>query len=548
MKITNYCDPSTITNLPHIMELSDDFVINTKLYNRYNLKNTELGFFIFKENITNDCKYIALNNICMNVNDYNINRIIRDSQDASICYVLYRKGATDYIAKIQKTSDREYETQKVLQISTVTAEPLKANYYYTRRHFELIAQTADYVIAYDNFCIRRIKKDLSTWDFYLLREPVLIKKQSGNDIYFVDIDYKRECIYNVEINSLSRDWYTIEPKETNFCYQFPNTDVFIPVIDNAYFMKAFIIYNNVKRDDYDTTYFYATGDHGTVWYANIARNASYRYKGNNDIGLFWGGRGTCISHLAYNDGNTYNWGNGEWASGSPAEFPGKFIKHDILDQQITFYNKDHSKQYLLSTNDSEGFHRFYIDEFDNKLLIVHNANNIGNLILLDNEMNVLTEQTFGQAILIGNKYDKNHFCIIFANNQFMMYEIENNNINEIYSKGNIKSFSITNNNIWLLNETRFDILTRGSISEFIVNFEKEEYDYTDTNINSYVKIAAKNFLKQYASIDVELTLSGPCMFENETDTISTKTTEGTKTIPIIITGSGKCSCEIKEVE
>ena len=76
----------------------------------------------------------------------------------------------------------------------------------------------------------------------------------------------------------------------------------------------------------------------------------------------------------------------------------------------------------------------------------------------------------------------------------------------------------------------------------------EEY-YTNINVDTEISYYAKNFLDEYLSTDVKITLIGPVEFKDDKSKSKiTKTSiNGLKTLPVTITGSGRIEVIITQL-
>ena len=86
-----------------------------------------------------------------------------------------------------------------------------------------------------------------------------------------------------------------------------------------------------------------------------------------------------------------------------------------------------------------------------------------------------------------------------------------------------------------------EIITEGNSSTLKAEFAEDIYNKDrNNNVETVVEIYAKNFLDEYVDTEVKLTLIGPVVFkENDSQILITSSSnEGTKLIPVIITGLG----------
>ena len=104
--------------------------------------------------------------------------------------------------------------------------------------------------------------------------------------------------------------------------------------------------------------------------------------------------------------------------------------------------------------------------------------------------------------------------------------------------------------LYLCEEERMSVYNTLTSFTLRADFEKENYEYNNADISTYVRLYSKNFLNKYIKTHVELTLSGPCTFDsNGTKTLVTYTSESDFIdIPVTVTYGGKMQCYVKEIE
>ena len=108
-----------------------------------------------------------------------------------------------------------------------------------------------------------------------------------------------------------------------------------------------------------------------------------------------------------------------------------------------------------------------------------------------------------------------------------------------------------NDSLYLFDENdNCTTYTVNTVNELKAEFEQEYYNYDNQNINSYISIYSKNFLKDYIKTKVRITLTGQCYFDqnNQKELITYTDKNGIKNIPITITYGGALNCNIQEIE
>lgn len=88
-----------------------------------------------------------------------------------------------------------------------------------------------------------------------------------------------------------------------------------------------------------------------------------------------------------------------------------------------------------------------------------------------------------------------------------------------------------------------------SMNACVLNADFAEEYYTNINVDTEISYYAKNFLNEYLSTDVKITLIGPVEFKDDkSKTKITKTSiNGLKTLPVTITGSGRIEVIITQL-
>ena len=86
--------------------------------------------------------------------------------------------------------------------------------------------------------------------------------------------------------------------------------------------------------------------------------------------------------------------------------------------------------------------------------------------------------------------------------------------------------------------------------ELNADFEKPNYTYNNTDIDTYVTIYSKNFVNNYIKTKVEVTLDGSCKFTSngKKKLITYTDPNGKLNIPVTVYYGGTVYCYIKEVE
>ena len=229
------------------------------------------------------------------------------------------------------------------------------------------------------------------------------------------------------------------------------------------------------------------------------------------------------------------------------------LSHILKDLNIHLYNRTNpDKYYEYKINGTSD--KIFMDIFKNdSFLIIDQNNEKTNLILLSSEMDELIKIVLepNKKFQICEKYDNEHFVLIY-DDECCVYEIDyvKKQINKVSNFTNINAFSIDDaKNLWLINNTSFDIQNENTASILEAKFDKEQYTYSGTDISSTIKIRAINFLNKRIRTKIKITLDGPCVFGNGKKQATLYTsTDRDLIVAVTINGTGKCSSTIEEVE
>jgi len=90
-------------------------------------------------------------------------------------------------------------------------------------------------------------------------------------------------------------------------------------------------------------------------------------------------------------------------------------------------------------------------------------------------------------------------------------------------------------------DNEVDVYSLSDATDYNVKFEKDYYDYTGENIETFITIETKNFIGEYININIELSIEGNAKFkENDSKTIQLVTSaDESLNVPIIITGANQ---------
>ena len=548
MKVDNFINQNSA---PHIIETAEDFIINNKVFSKYTLEeNGQLNFFRLKEAAPNDYRYMPMKHLSRKDCDYTVCRSMVDNLDSSITYILYRNADVNYAAKLQKQEDgyyKEIATVKLDNIGDHQGDPG----YYSHINITFDGQTNLAVLINDGFTIFNIRKSDFSLRKLITRKPIFPVEINQEDEYvrFIDTECIQDAEYNVSENTISA-WNNINNKwdDTNYLssikYLYKLQDIIIPFININYFMNGYKLYTLYKEPDNSPLNENGGTDNckqGTFLFTHFTRSSkNVLYTHQEDI---------------YNNTSYFRVIDNNSTINIVADnLYSLNLSHILKDLNIHLYNRTNpNKYYEYKINGTSD--KIFMDIFkDNSFLIIDQNNEKTNLILLSSEMDELIKIVLepNKKFQICEKYDNEHFVLIYDDNECCVYEIDyvKKQINKVSNFTNINAFSIDDaKNLWLINNTSFDIQNENTASILEAKFDKEQYNYSGTDISSTIKIKAINFLNKRIRTKIKITLDGPCVFSNSKKQATFYTsTDRDLIVAVTINGTGKCSSTIEEVE
>lgn len=560
MKVDNFINQNSV---PHIIETAEDFIINNKVFSKYTLEeNGQLNFFRLKEAAPNDYRYMPMKYLSRKDCDYTVCRSMVDNLDSSITYILYRNTDVNYAAKLQKQKDgyyKEIATVKLDNISSSQGDPG----YYSHINITFDGQTNLAVLINDGFAIFNIRKSDFSLRKLITRKPIFPVEINQEDEYvrFIDTECIQDAEYNVSENTISA-WNSINNKwdDTNYLpsikYLYKLQDIIIPFININYFMNGYKLYTLYKEPDNSPLNkngaYTDSGINSTVLFTHFTRSSkNVLYTHQEDI------MGESIWSSGYSYRNRFRFiGNDSMidSNSSGLRMYSLNLSHILKDLNVHLYNRTNpDKYYEYKINGTSD--KIFMDIFkDDSFLIIDQNNEKTNLILLSSEMDELIKIVLepNKKFQICEKYDNEHFVLIYDDDECCIYEIDyvKNQINKVSNFTNINAFSIDDaKNLWLINNTSFDIQNENTASILEAKFDKEQYTYSGTDISSTIKIRAINFLNKRIRTKIKITLDGPCVFGNSKKQATFYTsTDRDLIVAVTINGTGKCSSTIEEVE
>lgn len=237
---------------------------------------------------------------------------------------------------------------------------------------------------------------------------------------------------------------------------------------------------------------------------------------------------TVVGNIATVENVTFTWNE---EKKSLSAFPdGPWYSYETFITKIddksfvSLIMYQNANQYVAAQIANQGIYTFEMTE-SNKLKLT-DYNRISDSVikgyLLSKDRKLLIIATATNTIFM--KFDKEANC----------YKITNTIEPVAYCVGLDLS-----ERVWIMkSDAEVDVYSMSDTTDFSMTFEKDYYDYTGTDIKTFITIKAKNFMGEAISLPIELTIDGNAIFENSNSkTIKiTTSNEDTIDVPIIITG------------
>lgn len=510
----------------HVFETPDDIIINSQIYDKITMEPKPYNFF----NCT--YKYHQYENLLLHYSsklapasmlskEVLYNRYIIDNNDSSIIYFLNIYGN---LCKIQK----ERQSYTITAISPDSGwRPNRYNYEWT--NYKIIGQTNKYLIIvqthqgdngggsnrYRMCSILRINKDTFAHDATCnvgtyIDYTVDFIKSTSNQIYFYGLFNGMIYIglYNAETNSLS--WIYSDTNQ--------NEGTSIGIADIVVFRNGlYVLRGNQANKNFTLARIMINYSTNTCSLINNLFNPTNYFKyatPNSTCNLGW------LHYSLYNIDDKYI----------------GITSHDAETQQkyTDNYGNNRGNTYFSS----QGLHRHVVLEY----------NQDTGYFAICAELRDLTTQR-----ILGVLYPTPYHVFFLEDNAVVGYYFneKSKSFSKVFEKiGNYFTMGLDSiNNFYIFdNYNHCSIYNKNTSNELVATFEKETYDYEETNIETYIQIYAKNFLGQYIKTNVIITLTGNCKFkQNNSKELLFTTEKQVTTIPIVITDGGTVYCDIKEV-
>ena len=576
-------DNLNITTGQHVFETPEDIVINSQIYDKITMEPKPYNFFNMNTVLTN--KNLLLHNV--NILEYtgvnmakenNYKYYIQDSQNPDLYYCLSEIGPSNtnqYFHQIKKV---ENGWQVVKSISPDSGYRWNYNTDFTYLHYKMLGQTDNYVI------LAQIMKNApmpngngevgwgaSGWgntsvtvgDLTFNNHGIMNKNfLCANQFAYIAINKNNLSVKTLNVSTQQNIGVFLIKEFSNFIYIYENLAGRVRIVryepetNTRTQFYAFDTYCDTKSMGlsniilFNDKYYTLVGNASGYKFLQITIDFDY----NKITGKIIDMPNTFSLHNATNRSDGLD---SCWLFYDLKNIKEQYISVSAHDQTnaIRYYQHQQKWYYYASfTNvatslptlawnslSSLGWHRFGLfkynkisDTFESKGLITPDETNqhIYGLIYYDEYTPIFltNKRIVGYRLnLETEKYEK---CFEKAGTFYTIGLDENN---KFYTFDNANNCNIYND------VTSF---------ELNADFERPNYTYNNTDIDTYVTIYSKNFVNNYIKTKVEVTLDGSCKFTSngKKKLITYTDPNGKLNIPVTVYYGGTVYCYIKEVE
>lgn len=512
--------------VPHMFETPDDMIINGQIYDKATMKPKPYHFanitdFLPECNIFDECINRIGDKNCIPDKGIDYKNIIQDTEDSSIFYVLYfvpGDTVTLRLSKIKK-HDNTYTIWNTTTYGSPHGNYNRANMY------KFLGQTKDYILlseahwAHDswsdlrNIIVRRVsKKDLSS--------TYVIDYANNADPY---------SNWNSESACFACSHYLIK-NDDSYAY-------FYIQYGAAAFIRKYNILNNTWANLYTFPAEYL--QNYNIGVSNIIEfnNKYYIITGN-------------AAHTSY-----------ELQEISIGATDGVSIKHYNISHAGFPYNARGYRTYEGTSHALTPYLVYTLKNIDNKYigLTVHHNEGFG---IGSNNKHILIKKTSSGFSITharsipscyGVLYYNPYIAVVLTTEGYTFYKVntstdtwdeirrETGTFNYIAFDSYKRFYTVDTSN-------RVKMYSNVSTYEIDVHFENNSYSYQGTNIQTRCIITAQNFLDEYISTTLKVTLTGPVRFADGSIEKEVDTKYGTVYEDVYIHDSGQIGVHAIEVE
>lgn len=533
-----------ITTGMHIFETPDDIIINSQIYNKSTLEPRPYCFYslstLNNRNLLKNTVSIVGNTNGRVTKEEGYASYIQDSEDPEIFYVINEQvnNTDQYFMKIQKTQDSYVVLHSAIYGATKTFY-----YWYNYNNLKFLAQTKEYIVLYaqgegdegsgtgysgspggwrgkGGNIITIKKSDLTVTTLHLGGEREIfiqaIDQNINGEIVWILLRWGGNIMigpYNVATNTLRWVW-----QDTSGTYYHNNC----PGLSNVIKFRGYytIMTNNSGLSGYQFQMFSINFETETV--TRTIRQ--------------------CDSHAQFpaHGLDKSNKVSAGWLIFTLKNIDDNYIAVTVHNDENGTLWSANSSTYLATMYSDKGYHRHVVYEYDanNDIFKPQDVIDMGN----------------DRILLYGVLYYDPYTCVFLSDTSFQFWKF--NPSKRKYEKGYERSgtfytlgFDAMRRFYAIDSQGKCKIYTNITACLLDAQFEKQSYNYDGRNpISTYITVYAKNFVLDYISTQVTLTLSGSCMFENGSKSYTFTTPKAEINIPVIVTDGGAVYCHIKQTE
>lgn len=523
---------SSTTNIPKVIETKNGMVFYGHYYNKNNLAPIALEQFIIggAKSVLNTNKRVmpaAPANCSMVFND---DTIIADEYEPNIFYsIIYNTGASNYNLIKYKEIENKIEFIKSVNLALYYDKYLGQDENYLYFAFKSSKTIQNYIYVGSGSASNQV---CAYSQIAKINKKTLAFSQIGEYLYFYGFNSV------VSIHSCIK---IFEDENYIYCGGFTN------LIPNGIYLQRSILKFNIHRIvkssssiqtvktdiiemNRDGIYnfinnkdIFKISDNVIGFYLVVLTNTSYplrliKLKLNE----------TVVGNIATVENVTFTWNEDKK---SLSAFPdGPWYSYETFITKVgdksfvSLIMYQNANQYVAAQIANQGIYTFEMTEANKLKLTDYNriSDSVIKGYLLSKDRRLLIIATATNTIFM--KFDE----------EAGYYKITNTIEPVAYCVGLDLS-----ERVWIMkSDAEVDVYSMSDTTDFSMIFEKDYYDYTGTDIKTFITIKAKNFMGEAISLPIELTIDGNAVFEDSNSkTIKVTTSnEDTIDIPIIITG------------
>lgn len=489
------------SSIPKMVETQDEFIINGQVYNKYNLSPQPFKTLAIEGTVSGLLDPIMYDSVYINSKDAgsvprNTSSILIDDVDSNITYMINNtNNNTLYLIRLTKTS-KNIKQEKVALLTMGIGYSGQAS---------IIDQDSDNIYVFHNTGVN---------DMYAYNSRIVQINKASLAITTVNLSGGRSSVVykdsvNIYIASISGAGILKVFKYTKSSASFTTIVIQNSETVNQYLVKALISAATVSSNVLSFYYFvdYATATHNLV-----ARRC--------DINLVSGV--TSVNNVTID----FN----------------QLDASSLFLPYIDYYDKVIIEQVPLAVNGT-----MYIS------LVVYTTgsgitptdlNYIYTFkIISQNNLQLISKTELSTSYKALLTLNNNHTLILANVGVATFFKWDDTTFKYVKTGDYFNEIAFIsrdmNNAIWIQHaNTSVEQISLSIPLEINTDFEKDEYEYIDTDIYTYIRISAKNFAGGYIEATLNLVLTGNCHFaDNNTKLLTINTSNaGPINVPVIIAG------------